>query len=207
MTELETKNQSANGQKFFSCPVENIIVEPGRFRRSFEEIEEFAASIVTLGQLQPIVVAYPEREADKAAGRFRLVAGERRLRAIQFLKMETIDCSLVTDLDEFELRLIELEENLRRKGFKWHEEARSTKKLMELKQAQEGAAKKGIGGGFGIKEAAELLGKSIGTIHFDLELAAVLEKYPDIERCPTKAAAMKEFRKRESLEKKDEPRT
>jgi len=194
--------ESANGQRFFSCPIENIIVEPERFRRSFEEIEAFAASLITLGQLQPIIVAYPERETDRSAGKFRLVAGERRLRAMRLLKLEHIDCRLVTDLDEFELRLIELEENLKRKGFKWHEEARSTKKLMELKQAQEGAAKKGIGGGFGIKEAAELLGKSIGTIHFDLELAAVLEKYPDIERCPTKAAAMREFRKRESLEKK-----
>src|SRR5688572_21094438 len=104
-----------------TTPISDIIIE-GRQRESIEPkpLEELKRSILSKGLLHAPVMS---TEAD---GRYKLRAGERRLRAIQQLHEENhtikfngeaiptdeIPFVLVTELDEADLQEVELEENL-----------------------------------------------------------------------------------------------
>ncbi len=105
-------------------------IEIGERRRTdFGDIGALAKGIGRVGLMQPIVV---DRNGKK--DHYRLIAGERRLQAVQMLKWETIPASLLEELTDAELRDLELEENENRKSLTERERARtfaSSKKLME----------------------------------------------------------------------------
>src|SRR5262245_17703462 len=90
-----------------SLPVEAIDIG-NRHRQDPGDIDALAASIETVGLLQPIAV-----RPDK-----RLVAGARRLAAVKQLGWDTVPVRVVEDLDE-RLRLLQAErdENTCRKDF------------------------------------------------------------------------------------------
>jgi ParB-like chromosome segregation protein Spo0J len=90
-------------------PLDRIDVGERR-RRDFGDIAALAKGIKRVGLLQPILV---DR---KGNGRFRLIFGERRLRAHRMLKLPTIRAMLREQLTEDEYRDIELEENQNRKA-------------------------------------------------------------------------------------------
>lgn len=110
----------------------------GRKIISQEGIEELAQSILrhTPGNLlHPIVVEPGEN------GTYRLVAGERRLRAFKYLcvaqpEYNTIPARLTTSLNEDERRILELSENLQREDLYWQDEATSILEYYELRSAQ-----------------------------------------------------------------------
>jgi ParB-like chromosome segregation protein Spo0J len=82
-----------------------------------------------VGLLEPILV---DRNGSNDC--YRLVAGERRLRAARMLKWKTIPASLLEHLTEAERREIELEENENRKSLTERERTRtfeSSKRLVE----------------------------------------------------------------------------
>jgi len=93
-----------------------------RFSIEQTDIEELAASIRELGLLQPLVVRKTRR-------RFRLVAGNRRLLALQMLGEKTAPCRIV-DADESLAGAMTVVENLQRTDLNPVEEAVS---LQELK--------------------------------------------------------------------------
>ena len=68
-----------------SIPVGNIDADPAQPRKEFDQgaIEELAQSIRKNGLLQPITVV-------QNGGRYVIVAGERRFRAVQKLGQETV---------------------------------------------------------------------------------------------------------------------
>ncbi|MGE0105107.1 MAG: ParB/RepB/Spo0J family partition protein [Blastocatellales bacterium] len=96
-------------------------------RRDFDDVEiaSLADSIRTVGQLQPVIV----RPID--GGRYELVAGERRMRAMLRLEWKECDASVrnLTDREAAEIRLLE---NLDRKSLNDIEEATSYQILSEL---------------------------------------------------------------------------
>lgn len=91
--------------------VNDIIVPEDRQRKDFGDIEALASSIRARGLIHPIVI-----QRDNT-----LVAGERRLRAHQLLQFQMIAVQYTDQLDPAELRLIELEENIKRKELTWQE--------------------------------------------------------------------------------------
>ncbi|HYN90787.1 MAG TPA: ParB/RepB/Spo0J family partition protein [Thermoleophilaceae bacterium] len=95
-------------------------------RRTFDQarLAELAESIRTRGVLQPIVVR------PLAGGCFELVAGERRLRAAQMVKLETIP-ALVRDTDDWERLDLALAENMARVDLNAVEEARACAMLVD----------------------------------------------------------------------------
>lgn len=95
-------------------PLSSIEVLPDRQRSDYGDIASLAASITRLGQLQPVVVARTDTG-------WRLLAGGRRLRAIQTLGRDTILAVELADLPKEEQELVELEENVRRKNLEWPE--------------------------------------------------------------------------------------
>lgn len=96
---------------FTSVFIEDITVPVERQRKEFRDIEELAASLAEIGQINPITIT---RENI-------LVAGERRLRAAKQLGWSHIHAQYVDADDQFTLHLIELQENTRRSDLTWQE--------------------------------------------------------------------------------------
>ncbi len=108
-------------------PVEAI--EPGRYQpRSAmdpERLQELADSISAQGLVQPVVVRPLAR-----AGRYELIAGERRWRACQMAGMTTIPALVREIADEATLALA-LIENIQREDLNPLEEAVALRRLIE----------------------------------------------------------------------------
>lgn len=100
-----------------------------RRRQDYGDISALAKGMKRVGLLEPIVV---DRNGKQSG--YRLVAGERRLKAAQMLKWAKIPASLLEDLTDAELRDLELEENENRKSLTEGERRRtfaSSKRLVE----------------------------------------------------------------------------
>lgn len=97
---------------FAMIPVASIVVDrEGRQRRELTGIEELAASIAARGLINPITI---DRN-------MVLIAGERRLTAIKSLGLPEVAVQFIEDLPLTERKLIELEENVRRKDLEWRD--------------------------------------------------------------------------------------
>lgn len=99
---------------------------PEQPRRHFDEsaLEELAQSIAARGVIQPVVVR------PIMAGRYQLVAGERRWRAAQKAQVHEIP-AIVRKLDDRELAALALIENLQREDLNPVEEARAYQRLAD----------------------------------------------------------------------------
>jgi len=99
---------------------------PDQPRRHFDEdaLEELARSIAARGVIQPVVVR------PMGAGRYQLVAGERRWRAAQRARLHEIP-AIVRQLDDREVTALALIENLQREDLNPIEEARAYQRLSE----------------------------------------------------------------------------
>jgi len=178
--------------------VKEIKIRGERFREDYGEIEELAVSIQRYGLLHPIVVEKDEE------GNIWLVAGERRLKAHRLLGLEEIEVRFLGELNELERREIEIEENLRRKNFTWQEEVKAKAEVDRIKREMYGSAVKGHGGGWSIRDTAESLGDSIGTISRDLRLAKAIEEFPELAKEKNKESAWRKYQRlkeREIVEK------
>jgi ParB family chromosome partitioning protein len=106
-------------------PVKDIIPSPFQPRMHFDEetILNLASSIETLGVIQPIVVR-------KKNDRYELIAGERRLEAVKFLKRKEIPAIVkdISDLDAFRMAIAE---NLKRENLNPIEIANAIKNMKE----------------------------------------------------------------------------
>lgn len=118
-------------------PLNEIDRNPAQPRRKFDEeaLNALSESIRSSGVLSPLLVV-------EAAGRYRIVAGERRFRAAKLAGLETVPC-IVRDLtrqQEMEAALIE---NLQREDLNAIEEATAIRALMDqCGYTQENAAKR-----------------------------------------------------------------
>lgn len=109
-------------------PVSNIAPNPYQPRREFseEDLEDLTSSLRENGLLQPIVV----RPSPDGAGRWELVAGERRWRASMRLGWREI-AAVVRDVDDRTLLVLALVENLQRSQLSALEEAEGYQRLAE----------------------------------------------------------------------------
>jgi len=94
-----------------------------RTRMSEVSLEDLKESIGEMGVLQPVIVR-------KKAGRYELVAGERRLRAAKMANLETIP-ALVKQVSDSEALEIALVENLQREDLNPIDEARGYSELIK----------------------------------------------------------------------------
>jgi ParB family transcriptional regulator, chromosome partitioning protein len=103
-------------------------IEPNRFqpRRAFAEPElaELEASIKASGLLQPIIVRA------RGDGKWELVAGERRLRAVSRLGWTEIP-AVIREFDDRAMLTLALVENLQRADLNPLEEARGYQRLID----------------------------------------------------------------------------
>ena len=106
--------------------VADIDPNPRQPRRSFPQasISALAESIRRCGLLEPILV----RRA--AAGRYELIAGERRRRALKLLGSEAVD-ALILPPEGQDVALMALVENLHREPLGYFEEAEAYRAWMD----------------------------------------------------------------------------
>jgi ParB family chromosome partitioning protein len=125
------------GPGVLECPIDRIDAHPDQPRRKFEQerLGELAASIRESGVLQPLLVS---REGD----RYRLIAGERRLRAARMAGLATVPVVVrqATPEDAFLMALVE---NLQREDLNPVEQARAFSRLTgEFDLTQEEVARR-----------------------------------------------------------------
>ncbi len=102
--DVEESAQAMSGS--IAVPVEKIIPNPHQPRANFdpEGIAELAASIREHGIIQPLIIT-----KDEEAGKYILIAGERRLMAAKKAQLDEVPVILreASDQDRLELALIE----------------------------------------------------------------------------------------------------
>jgi len=117
--------------------IDEIAANPYQPRSSMNDValEGLKESISEKGVLQPVIVR-------RKAGRFELVAGERRLRAAKLAKLKSIP-AVVKDVSDSEALEIALVENLQREDLNPIDEARGYRELINrFSLTQEQLAKK-----------------------------------------------------------------
>lgn len=120
-----------HGAPTSALPAQSMIplsaIDPSPFnpRKTFDDIDELAESIKAQGLLENLVV----RPAKKA-GRYELIAGERRFRALQKLKAGEVPCKVIA-ADDGQARAAQIVENLQRADVNPLEEAEGFKGLQD----------------------------------------------------------------------------
>lgn len=141
-------------------PIENIETNPKQPRRDFDEqsLKELAHSITLHDLIQPVTVS-------KLHGnKYRLISGERRLRAAKMAGLKDVP-AYIREANDQELLELALLENLQREDLNAIEIALSYKRMMEeLNHTQE--------------EVAERMGKERSTVTNYIRL---LKLPPDIQ--------------------------
>ncbi|MBN2981178.1 MULTISPECIES: nucleoid occlusion protein [Cohnella] len=135
----------SNQEEVKQIPVADIVPSPYQPRSVFddERIDELCQTIKTLGVIQPVVVRLRN-------GKYELIAGERRWRAVTKLGMDNIP-AIVREINDSQAASMALIENLQREGLTAIEEAVAYQKLMDLHQLTQ-------------ESLAQRLGKSQSTI-------------------------------------------
>lgn len=104
-------------------PVRHLHPDPGNPREELRDIEDLADSIQEIGLLQPIIA---RRGADS---RLFVIAGHRRLAAVQLLKWTDVACIIRDDIRPDDVLAAMLIENGQRSDLDPIEEARGLKRL------------------------------------------------------------------------------
>lgn len=137
-------------------PVDEIVTSPYQPRTIFddERIDELCQTIKTHGVIQPIVVR-------QRNGKYEIIAGERRWRAVKKLGMGTIP-GMIREFNDSQAASIALIENLQREGLSAIEEAVAYQKLIDLHDLTQ-------------ESLAQRLGKSQSTIANKIRLLQLPE--------------------------------
>jgi ParB family transcriptional regulator, chromosome partitioning protein len=158
-TTITTAPAKPAGEHVLRIPVAQIVPCPFQPRKDFTEdsIKELADSIRQQGILQPLIVR-------NRAGKYELIAGERRWRAAQLAGLTELPV-LVREADDRKVLELALIENLQRENLNPIEEALGYSKLIkDFSLTQE--------------EAALKVGKNRATV---ANLLRLLQLHPDIQ--------------------------
>lgn len=159
--------------------------------RELGNIKVLADSLKRHGLLQPIVVNQDNE----------LIAGRRRLEAAKLLGWKEIDVNIIETIDDYDHLAKSLVENVQRKQLTWQEEVRFVQELDQLMRAKYGSAGQGERTDlaedkpWSSKDTARMLERGDGRIREEIILAENLDKYPELEKAPSKSAAFRQLRK------------
>jgi len=145
-----------------------------RIRKDYGNIQELVASIKQDGLLHPIVVSKDGK----------LIAGERRLKAIRHILTEEkkplrITVRILDIVDKYQRAIIELHENLLRKDLTWPEKVLAEKAIHEMYVAKYGEKTHPTDKvGHTKQDTARILGVSPGNLNRDLKIAETIQSLP-----------------------------
>lgn len=120
------RHPAAESARTALLSVDSILPSPWQPRRAFDDqaLDLLADNIRRYGLLQPITVR------PTGAGRFELIAGERRLRACALIGESHIKAT-VLNVSEEEAALLTMAENLQREDLSFFEEAEGYRRLTD----------------------------------------------------------------------------
>jgi ParB family transcriptional regulator, chromosome partitioning protein len=143
-------------------PIDKLDPNPDQPRTEIGDLTELTASITEKGVLEPLLVK------PTSAGRWMIIAGERRWRAASAAGLEEVPC-IEMDVDDAEVAEIALIENMQRKDLTPWEEADGLRALSERF-------------GYTHEEVARKVGKSRSTVTEALSIAALPNSIREICR-------------------------
>lgn len=158
----------------------SLLNDSNRIREDYSHVNELAESIRTRGLIQPIVIT-----AD-----YIVIDGGSRLRAVRdVLKLPDVDVVFMETMDEADLRVLEVEANIRRRDFSWTERVLAVVRVHELQVARSvltGTDR------WTQKQTGELLGQAVGNVNNFITLASYIRrKDPEILKAEGPTAALK----------------
>ena len=156
-TQLSFDPTGRDEPRLATLPLQLIDPDPDQPRKDLGPLADLALSIREHGVLQPLIVEAVE------GGRYRLLAGERRLAACRSMGYQTVPCVIRT-VEEHSRLALQLIENLQRKDLHPLEEAAAFKRLMDQFNLSQ-------------RDLARRLGKSVSAINETLRL---LDLNPDL---------------------------
>ena len=120
------------GDRLIMAPVDLIVGSRFQPRSFYDEasIHELAESIRQSGVIHPILIREVDAGGSDTPGRYELIAGERRLRAVKRLGLKEIP-SLVKRVDDAAAARMGLIENIQREDLTAIEEARAYRRLQD----------------------------------------------------------------------------
>ncbi len=123
----EIDEPSDNKPEVAELLVDDISSNPRQPRHDFDPVglEELAASINENGIVQPITVRHKD-------GKFELIAGERRVRAVKMINMRTIPAYVMSVKDDESLLQLALIENIQREDLNPMDLAQAYQELVEV---------------------------------------------------------------------------
>jgi ParB family chromosome partitioning protein len=144
-------------------PVGDIDPDPSQPRKTIEGLKVLAASITTLGIIQPIAV----RPHPTASGRWMIIVGERRWRAAVIAGLKTIPAFSRADIADDRIFFMQIVENLDdyRHPLEAHEKAVALQQYVES---------------IGVDKACEELGQKKDWISRETALAKVSDDIWDL---------------------------
>lgn len=194
-------------------PSQSIQISPNRQRRDFDDvkIQELLTSLKKPAGLMHAIVV---RSMGK--GGFQLVAGERRLRAIELLRFtggilrhggeeigeDLIPVVTLGELDEESAEEAELDENIRRVDLTWQERAEATARLAALRGRQ--AASAGAPAPSVAAIAEEVRGSSQGSNQESTRREIIVARHigqPEVKAAKSLDEAWKVLKKAEETKK------
>lgn len=160
--------------KYKQLPPQDIIVPKGRQRQEDFDTSDLEPSVAARGIYNPIIITQG----------LELVAGERRLRTALKLGLATVPVRFDGDLSPLERKIVELEENERRKDLFWKDQVRAITQLHGLY----GQLAEAEGKDWSLTKTAEMLFYTQPTISKMMRVAQDLDS-PRIAEAPGLAAA------------------
>lgn len=162
---LPTKEQAAEAKRSAEAPHPDVTKSkrklaapseidesPFNTRKDFGDLKSLAASIASVGLMQPLVVR-------PMGNRLELVFGHRRLRAAKVAGLKILPVE-VRDLSDVQVREAQLVENLQRKDVNAIEEAQGFRDLMEHH-------------GYTAEQIAAKIGKAKASVYAALKLLSL----------------------------------
>jgi ParB/RepB/Spo0J family partition protein len=151
-------------------PIAKIDID-NQVRKDFnlDSLNELAQSIKENGLIQPITVRkifHEDAGKDERPYLYKLVTGERRLRATKLLKADTIRAIIQDFFTTGEILQVQIIENLQREGLHPMEEAWGYSQLIEVNKLTR-------------KNIAEKIGKSLSYIDKRVQL---MKLYPEAQK-------------------------
>lgn len=201
--------------KLHSVYMEDIFIAENRQRKNLttDSLLPLAGSIANVGLIHPIVL---RRDEDN---QYILVAGERRLRAMEYVWNfgQSVHCGdqefpphhapavFLGEIDPIRAYEIELEENIRRLDITWQERSLALARLAELKQEIDGEAPTNVALAeeVGLSPSDGGGGSAAQAVRQDLILAKFLHD-PDIAKASSRTEAFKLLKRKEESAKNAE---
>ncbi|MDA0824199.1 MAG: ParB/RepB/Spo0J family partition protein [Proteobacteria bacterium] len=158
----QTAPEERNGDQLKSIPID--LIQRGRYQPRIdikaETLQDLADSIKAQGIVQPIVI-----RAIEGAGRFEIIAGERRWRAAQIAGLHEIP-AIIRDVSDQVAASVALIENIQREQLNPLEEAQALHRLIHEFEMTHQAV-------------AEAVGRSRASVS---NLLRLLELHPDARK-------------------------